>query len=259
MRTVDIIAYVALVLVGATVYFGYNFYSELALERSCDQMQGKLVNVSNETLFARAGVLSGRFGLGVVDAGNNIALSRKIAEIRAAADNKGVTMTTAVDISELEALDSILGEYLSPGGCDFFKNYAKIGQSQFVYYYSNDFKTLLSNASDARILAASLREESKVSANIEQASRILTPGTACGLSNETARVLRDREKEYCFALYEHNAGLLTALKTSLDRSNDPYSKLYKSVLINCLTPCIKNEVSCTESCWIAQRDDLLGP
>lgn len=259
MKTADIIAYAVLILVGATAYFGYNFYSELALERSCDQLQDKLVNVSNDVLFKKAGVLSGRFGLGVVEAGNSAALSRKILEIRSAADKKGVNMDTAVDISELETLDAILGEYLSPGGCDFFKNYAKIGQSQFVYYYSNDFKALLSNASDERILAASLREESKVSANVEQASRILTPETSCGLSNETARVLRDREKDYCFALYEHNAGLLTALKTSLDRSKDPYSKLYKSVLINCLTPCIKNEVSCAESCWIAQRDDLLGP
>ncbi len=259
MKTTDIIASMTLLLIGAVVYFGYNFYSDLALERSCGQIQGKLVNISNDELFKRTGVLSNRFGLGVVEAGNKAALLRKVLEIRSAAGRKGVNLNTAVDISELETLEIILGEYISPGGCDFFKNYVKVGQSQFIYYYSNDFKTLALNASDEQILSASLQEESKVSANIEQANRILTPEAACGLSNETARVLREKEKEYCLALYEHNAGLLASLKSSLDRSKDPYSKLYKSVLINCFTPCIKNEVSCAERCWIGQRDLLLGP
>jgi len=259
MKATDVIASMTLLLIGAVMYFGYNFYAELALERSCGQIQGKLVNVSNDELFKRAGMLSGRFGLGVVEAGNKAALLKRISELRSAADRKGVNLNTAVELSELETLEIVLGEYISPGGCDFFKNYVKVGQSQFIYYYSNDFRTLALNASDEQMLAASLREGSKVSANIEQASRMLTPETSCGLSNETARVLRDREKEYCLALYEHNAGLLASLKSSLDRSNDPYSKLYKSVLINCFTPCIKNEVSCAERCWIGQRDVLLGP
>ncbi len=259
MKTTVIIAYVGMILVGAVTYFGYNFYSDLALENSCEQLQDSLENVSRDVLFKKAGILSKRFDLGRLDAESNTALSRRTSEIRTLAREKGINMNSAMDLSELEALKTILGEYLYPDGCDIFKNYVKTAQSQFIRYYTIDMKNLCSNLSDDRIMDISMQELSKVDANMEKISKLQTPGSRCGLSNETARILREKEKEYCLALYEHNSGFAISLKESLDDSKDPYSKLYKSALINCLAPCIKNELSCVEECWITQRQVLVGP
>lgn len=259
MKTTALLAYVGLVLVGAVTYMGYNFYSELALENSCEQIQGSLENVSKEVLFKKAGLLSERFGLGLMDAKNRESLANRIPEIRAVANEKGSNMNSAIDLSELETLDIILEEYLSPGGCDIFKNYVKAAQSQFISYYTVDFKRLASNLTDKELVDASMQELSKVEVNLDKLSKILTPETRCGLSNETARVLREREKDYCLALYEYNSGFVMSMADSLKASKDPYSKLYKSILINCFTPCIKREISCVEDCWLKQRQTLTGP